>query len=1834
MKVFFTTFFCTLFLFLCAQQKAPIKKNKTAESKNKTVVEKKVEEKKVEEKKIALISSRIVDNKRNPLKNVQIEIIEDSTNLVISTTQNENNGTSAIQVPLGKKYTVVFSKPNYLFQSIVVVIPDSAGYQKNLKDIVLFKVEVGKKIVLNGITFEKNQSVIRKESQMELDRIVKLMTDIPSLSIEVSGHTDNVGSVNYNRQFSEQKGKAVMDNLISKGCDKSRLTFKGYGSSQPFANNNTEKGRQQNSRVELKVLKADTIVEKVEEVVETKDTTSAAVSGVPKEEVKDTTVAIVPKKKEKAANTGQHEYIYHPIVKEPKNKKNTHTTKAEPVKETKVIKDTTVAVAKSADSTNLASPEERKDTTAVAVKTAETKDSTAVGQNEQVKDTTGTVVKQPENVDSSKIAQNQEPVEPLVKVEEPRIPAVHSIKMEIKNMGRQINSSFADYTPLVSVDAHTIIFTSRRPSSKKDVQKAKEGLEKVFVSYFDDKNEKWLEPRMLGSAINLPDVNNSAMALSSDGQQMLMYHAGTDLNSNGDIFESQLYTEEWSEPIVLPEPINSEDNETAANISPDGKTIYFVSDRKGGLGGKDIWYSTLDDQGKWGNAVNMGESINSAEDEESVFIHPSGNAIFFSSKGHNSMGGYDVFKSVYDEITKKWSKAESMGMPINSAEDDISFVLDGSGKIGYYASSRSGGIGGLDIYSITFFEDIMKANIVLLQGRVINKNGNSVGATITIKNKITGKISEPIKSNKTTGQYFISLPPGKKYEIKVSAYGYNPYVESIDIPYKSASEEIFKDIVLESKNAFISSRVLDEKGNPISNVTIEIVDKATNQLVAKPKSNSAGYSLVSVPFGKTYDVVFSKAGYMFQSVNTPVPDSVGYEKELKDITLQKVDVGKKMVLNSIFFDATQPVLRKESVLELQRVVKLMSEMATLQIEISGHTDNVGAIMYKKQISEQRAKAVVDNLVLKGCDRNRIKYVGLGPAQPLTINFTEEGRQTNNRIELKIIKVDLAAEQIAETKRLKAVALNPEKLEEGQTETALILEKPDENTEPSNEQIKTEIKNIGKLVNSPFADYAPLVSADNHTMTFTSRRPLNEKNMKKGKEGLENIYVTYYDDKNEKWQEPKMLEETVNLPNINNSAVALPNDGQQMLVYHCSPEVSANGDIFEHLIYGKEWTAPVRALSKPINSDDNETSASISPDGKTVYFVSDRKGGLGGKDIWYAVQEEDGIYGEAINMGPNVNTPEDEESVFMHPGGNTLFYSSKGHNSIGRYDIFMTTFDETTQKWSKSENFGLPVNTYGNDVYFTLSADGKSAHYASSKVEKLDDLDIYGIEFSEDILKRNSTLLKGRIVNKNKRPVSAMIVIKNATTGQVIDTLMSSRENGKYFIQLYSGKKYEITYSAYGYTTQKESLDIPYKTGYQKISKDIELESNSAFVSSTVLDERGFPITGVQIKFVDDISSAVLAKPITDTTGYTISAVPYGMTYEIVFGKFGYFFQSKRIVIPDSVGYELDLKEVVLRKVEDGKKFPLYNVFFDLNKAGLGKESVQELKQVAKLMKETVSLQLEIAAYTDSTGSAKNDQKLSEQRAKTVMDSIIQNGGDKKRLKYKGYGSTQPIAASGTEEGRKQNNRVELTVLKVDLESEKILEEKRIKDAIVVPIKKEKAPVVEKKEPVVEEPKKPPLSERLKKYDKDNNGTISYEELLMAMDSTRTELNKVLKPEEVKEKPPVKDSVAAPIKKEEAVYPTATEGQTIVNTDSVSTVIRSDSTGLVVTDSSGIKKAVVLKPMPERFKKYDKDNNGTISYDEILRVIDSFLDEDVPAKPGEKKDDSNSIAELLDYYFDQ
>jgi outer membrane protein OmpA-like peptidoglycan-associated protein/Tol biopolymer transport system component len=589
-------------------------------------------------------------------------------------------------------------------------------------------------------------------------------------------------------------------------------------------------------------------------------------------------------------------------------------------------------------------------------------------------------------------------------------------KVRIVNLGDSINSPYPDYTPVVSADESTLIFTSRRPGSTGG-EKTDDGqfLEDIYVST-KRKDGTWTEAKPIGSTINTTG-SEANIGLSPDGTQLFVYR---DANG-GDIYYSRFEGETWSPLLPYGPNVNSPDWETHASISVDGNTLYFVSNRKeGGYGGRDIWRCVKLPNGVWSLATNLGPTINTEEDEEAPFMHPDGVTMFFSSKGQKNMGGFDVFKSTRNE-EGKWSEPENLRAPINTPDDDIFYVQSADGKRGYVSSVRRGGLGEKDIYRIDFERTIAEP-LTLLKG-ILTFNGTNKqpsNARITVMDE-DGLVVQDIRPNEKTGKYIMILAPGvkgKTYKVNFEADGYQPISISLVIPANSAYQEIEREFILQMINLEtktlgtmgVRGVVRNKDGRSIPGAEIIVKDNLTGKLLETfyTTIDSGSYYFV-VNRGQNYNISYEAKGYLFHSENINAPKAAEYSVMQKDVVLDRVEVGSKVVLNNIFFDSNKSILRKESGVEIDKLVALMKEYPELVIEVSGHTDSKGNDAANMTLSQARSQAVVNAIIKKGIQKEKLIAKGYGETTPVAPNALPNGKpdlkgmQLNRRVEMKIVK---------------------------------------------------------------------------------------------------------------------------------------------------------------------------------------------------------------------------------------------------------------------------------------------------------------------------------------------------------------------------------------------------------------------------------------------------------------------------------------------------------------------------------------------------------------------------------------------------------------------------------------------------------------------------------------------------------------------------------------------------------------------------------------------------------------------------------------------------------------
>jgi len=475
---------------------------------------------------------------------------------------------------------------------------------------------------------------------------------------------------------------------------------------------------------------------------------------------------------------------------------------------------------------------------------------------------------------------------------------------EAKPLSDSINAFTMQYFPVLTADEQEMIFTRRLGT--------KDEHDEDLVISKRKEDGTWSKPTSLSEKINSA-YNEGTCAISADGRTLIFTSClGRKGYGNCDLFLSRKNGEEWTAPVNMGPQVNSAAWESQPSLSADGRTLYFVSDRRGGEGNRDIYFAYLLDDGKWTKAENMGDIINTPFDEISPFIHANGRTLYFTSNGRPGFGGYDIYKS--ERENGQWGDPENYGSPVNTYEDQFSFFITANGEKGYYSHEEGFNQNATKIYEVVIPEEMREKH----------------------------------------------------------------------------------------RGGVVRGIVRDKRTKNLLKASVELFDLAAGELVAKVSSDSvSGRYMMVLPEGFEYALYVSKPGYLFQSLHFN-DEQQGPDAVVIDIDLEPVKAGASMILNNIFFETDKYDLKPNSLTELNKVVRFLKESTSVKIEIAGHTDNVGAEDYNKQLSLKRANAVAEYLIRSGVKEEQVTQKGYGASNPIRPNDSDVNRGFNRRIEIRVI----------------------------------------------------------------------------------------------------------------------------------------------------------------------------------------------------------------------------------------------------------------------------------------------------------------------------------------------------------------------------------------------------------------------------------------------------------------------------------------------------------------------------------------------------------------------------------------------------------------------------------------------------------------------------------------------------------------------------------------------------------------------------------------------------------------------------------------------------------------
>ena len=465
----------------------------------------------------------------------------------------------------------------------------------------------------------------------------------------------------------------------------------------------------------------------------------------------------------------------------------------------------------------------------------------------------------------------------------------------------------------------------------------------------------------MGNVINFGSYQYFPV-LTADNET-LIYTARSETGDEN-LYISQLINRQWSKPKRISANINTTANEGTCSISADGRTLVFTScDAKDSFGSCDLYISRKTGN-DWSTPENLGASINTREWESQPSLSNDGTVLYFSSRRYGGFGEKDIWMS--ELKNNQWAAAVNLGSAVNTARDEVSPFIHANGHTLFFASDGHTGMGGFDIF---------------LTERKTNVFSNPENLGFPLNNHLD-QVAMFISSDSKKGYYSTDTPRSTR-------------LVEFEIP-----DEISRKF---SRVSYVKGIVQDASAKKNLSADIELIDLKTNQLIERVKSDElTGEYTAVLPNGSHFGLFINKPDYFSKSLSFDFSEKTDAEGKIINILLQPIRKDVDIVLNNIFFDSGKAELKPESFAELDKLQKLLQQNASLTVEISGHTDNVGKDTDNHVLSEKRAAAVVAYLTAKGINASHIKAAGYGETRPLLPNDTEENRRLNRRIEMKIL----------------------------------------------------------------------------------------------------------------------------------------------------------------------------------------------------------------------------------------------------------------------------------------------------------------------------------------------------------------------------------------------------------------------------------------------------------------------------------------------------------------------------------------------------------------------------------------------------------------------------------------------------------------------------------------------------------------------------------------------------------------------------------------------------------------------------------------------------------------
>ena len=1147
----------------------------------------------------------------------------------------------------------------------------------------------------------------------------------------------------------------------------------------------------------------------------------------------------------------------------------------------------------------------------------------------------------------------------------------HPVGVKVTNLGAGINTKYRDYCPVVSIDGRVLIFTSRREGGTSDA-KDENG------DYYDDiyvcqgqTNGTWSKPQSIGSNINTAG-HEAAIGLSPDGQLLFIYK---DDNGDGNIYFSEKKGADWTQPQQMGSDINTTSWETHASVTAAQDKLVFVSNRsQGGYGGRDLWYCNKLPNGEWGLSLNMGSVINTQYEEESPFISADGKTLIFSSQGHTSMGGFDIFKSEFED--GQWTVPENIGYPINTSEDDVFFTLTPDGRTAYYSSLMDGGFGDSDLYKLRL--EVKKSNAVAVARGVMRVPAMAY-ADISAKIVVTDEGGAQIgtcRPNAATGYYVFILNPGESYTVSYEADGYPPVVSKISVGEDKAYEELGS--VIELKEVVFGENIL-------------ALQKETERL---EKEKEAAKAKAAEEDRLAAEAALKAKEQAEENLLAKEKES---EKEKAEelAALEKEKAAKELAAEEE--KANQAKLARK---EAERAAR---ERAVEQAKLKAAAEQEAIA---KAREEQVAKEAAEAQAVAAAKEAELKAIA--EAEKLSkaaeqARLKEKEEQELALAEAKATEQELIAKAQAEQEVL-AKAQEEEVAKAAAEAQAEVIKAAELKAKSEQEALaKAEEEQAKKAA----ADAQARATEEVELKAKVEQEALiKSQEEQAAKEALAAAQENELRNQQEVEAEFKAAEEAL-----------LRKQAEQQSTAKAELEADSN----------QQQLVSENSTKVAVTESEEERALRIAETEKRRLELQERIQALKNQQE----QKEQAIDAQPVREMSVQETEGDQQVVSVDAEAIRL----KREAMLKRIEQLKSEKNDVEVKKVEDEKI---VAETSERVKAALAEKTELEMKSNKKVEEISTLEKELDEIEEKVeeadvkvaLAEEERIKAEKALMADKEEAKRLAVeeeqkIKEALEAERQLKELKEQEEKRLAEEKLAAEYFEKQQREEAERTKRELVQLEAIAEQQRqvqVALAAEERKKAAIdaAEKTAFSEAEKLANASTLGQLRELNTQLIA----DNLELRKQLADINRKLDLILARMDYQPDPEKVEMPASN---------TMKNLQEGKRLILRNIFFDYNMATLRSNSKHELNKLYDFMKENKDVSIVVSGHTDAIGNDDYNLRLSKERAQAVVDYLVRNGISSSRLSAVGYGETRPIARNENDDytdnaiGRQLNRRIEISM---------------------------------------------------------------------------------------------------------------------------------------------------------------------------------------------------------------